>query len=105
MTRKVDAVTVPVPDLDAGLVLYMRALGRRLRWRNEELGQPRPRAARERREIVLWTTLGYEPHWLVESADAAAKRVREAAGTVLHEPPHIPVARQPSSPTVLLDPV
>jgi catechol 2,3-dioxygenase-like lactoylglutathione lyase family enzyme len=39
LLRKVDAVTVPVPDLDAGLAFYAEVLGQPLRWRNDEIGQ------------------------------------------------------------------
>ena len=35
----VDAVTVPVPDLDSGLAFYSGQLGHRLLWRNDEVGQ------------------------------------------------------------------
>jgi catechol 2,3-dioxygenase-like lactoylglutathione lyase family enzyme len=35
----VDAVTVPVPDLDAGLAFYRDRLGHPLLWRHYELGQ------------------------------------------------------------------
>jgi catechol 2,3-dioxygenase-like lactoylglutathione lyase family enzyme len=37
--RAVDAVTVPVPELDSGLRFYRDALGLKLKWRNDELGQ------------------------------------------------------------------
>jgi catechol 2,3-dioxygenase-like lactoylglutathione lyase family enzyme len=36
---KVDAVTVPVPDLDAGLRFYRDSLGHQLRWRHDATGQ------------------------------------------------------------------
>jgi predicted enzyme related to lactoylglutathione lyase len=35
----VDAVTVPVPDLDAGMAFYCGVLGHELIWRNEAVGQ------------------------------------------------------------------
>jgi predicted enzyme related to lactoylglutathione lyase len=93
LIRKVDAVTVPVPDLDAGLAFYSNALGQPLRWRNDELGQAGLGLPESDTEIVLATGLGYEPNWLVESADAAAARVREAGGRVLHGPSDIRVGR------------
>ena len=37
--QKIDAVTVPVPDLEAGLRFYRDSLGHELRWRNDEVGQ------------------------------------------------------------------
>ncbi len=91
--RKVDAVTIPVPDLDAGLAFYADALGHPLRWRNDDLGQAGLGLPESDTEIVLATGLRYEPNWLVESADAAAARVREAGGKILHEPVDIPVGR------------
>ena len=39
MFRRVDAVTVPVPDLDAGLRFYAETLGHRVKWRNDAVGQ------------------------------------------------------------------
>ena len=35
----IDAVTIPVPDLDAGLRFYRDSLGHELRWRNDYIGQ------------------------------------------------------------------
>ena len=43
--RRVDAVTVPVPDLDAGLRFYSRALGHRLAAESEALLRGMVRAA------------------------------------------------------------
>jgi catechol 2,3-dioxygenase-like lactoylglutathione lyase family enzyme len=91
--RKVDAVTIPVPDLDAGLAFYVDALGHGLRWRNDDLGQAGLGLPESDTEIVLATDLRHEPNWLVDSADAAADRVREAGGKILHEPVDIPVGR------------
>src|SRR5215467_13188421 len=91
--EKIDAVTVPVPDLDAGLRFYAEALGHHLNWRNDELGQAGLRLPGGDTELVLATDLPYEPNWLVESADAAAERVREAGGRIVHEPFDIAVGR------------
>ena len=91
--EKVDAVTVPVPDLDAGLRFYADALGHRLKWRNDELGQAGLQLPGGDTELVLATGLRYEPNWLVASADGAAERVREAGGRVVHGPLDIPVGR------------
>ena len=44
-------------------------------------------------EIVLTTEHGYEPNWLVDSADAAANAVEAAGGRVLAPPFDIPVGR------------
>jgi predicted enzyme related to lactoylglutathione lyase len=91
--RKVDAVTVPVPDLDSGLRFYAQALGHELLWRDEAAGQAGLGLPEGDTEIVLTTRQRYEPNWLVESADAAAARVRDAGGRVLRGPFDIPVGR------------
>ena len=93
LLEKVDAVTVPVPDLEAGLRFYSRALGHTLRWRNDEIGQAALGLPGSDTELVLSTRLRYEPNWLVGSAGEAAERVRAAGGTVLQEPFDIPVGR------------
>ena len=93
LIRKVDAVTIPVPVLDAGLAFYSDALGHQLRWRNDELGQAGLGLPESDTEVVLSTRLSYEPNWLVESVDAATARVRDAGGRILHEPADIPVGR------------
>jgi predicted enzyme related to lactoylglutathione lyase len=91
--QKVDAVTIPVPSLDAGLRFYRDALGHQLRWRNDDTGQAGLALAGSDTEIVLTTRQGYEPDWLVASADEAAEAVRAAGGRILAEPSDIPVGR------------
>jgi predicted enzyme related to lactoylglutathione lyase len=91
--QKVDAVTVPVPDLDAGLRFYRDSLGHELRWRPEEVGQAGLGLPGSDTEIVLTTQQGYEPNWLVDSADEAAQAVQAAGGQVLAGPFDIPVGR------------
>jgi predicted enzyme related to lactoylglutathione lyase len=93
LLEKVDAVTVRVPDLDAGLRFYATALGHPLRWRNDSIGQAGLGLPESDTEIVLTTEQAYEPNWLVESADLAAERVRAAGGRVLDGPFDIPVGR------------
>ena len=93
LLRKVDAVTIPVPDLDSGLRFYRDGLGHELRWRNDELGQAGLALPDSDTEIVLSTRLGYEPDWLVSSIDDAAEVVRAAGGRVITEPFDIPVGR------------
>ena len=89
----VDAVTVPVPDLDSGLRFYGEALGHTLLWRNDELGQAGLALADSDTEIVLTTRRPYEPNWLVSSADEAARAVLAAGGSIVAEPFDIPVGR------------
>lgn len=39
LLQKVEAIQVPVPDLDAGMGFYRDRLGHELRWRNDQIGQ------------------------------------------------------------------
>ena len=91
--QKVDAVTIPVPDLDTGLRFYRDALGHELRWRNNATGQAGLALPGSDTEIVLSTRERYEPDWLVASADEAAAAVAAAGGRVVTEPFDIPVGR------------
>jgi predicted enzyme related to lactoylglutathione lyase len=91
--RYVDAVTVPVPDLDTGLVFYRGVLGHEIIWRNEATGQVALRTPDSETEIVLSTRQGYEPDWKVASADTAAEVFRAHGGRVLVEPMDIPIGR------------
>ncbi len=93
LLHKVDAVTVPVPDLDAGLSFYRDRLGHQLRWRNEEIGAAGLALPGSDTEIVLTTRLSYEPNWLVASADQAAAAVAAAGGRIIADPEDIPVGR------------
>jgi predicted enzyme related to lactoylglutathione lyase len=93
LLRKVDAVTVRVPDLDSGLELYRDALGHELVWRNDEIGQAGLRLPESDTEIVLATELEYAPSWLVSSADEAAARIQAAGGRTVRAPFDIPVGR------------
>ena len=107
--QKVDAVTIPVPDLDVGLRFYRDALGHELRWRNNATGQAGLTLPGSDTEIVLSTRERYEPDWLVASADEAAAVVTAAGGRVVTEPFDIPVGRVAvvadpfGNPLVLLD--
>jgi predicted enzyme related to lactoylglutathione lyase len=91
--RVVDAVTVPVPDLDQGLAFYRDGLGHELIWRNDEIGQAGLRLPDGQTEIVLSTDLAYAPNWLVTSVPEAVARIRAAGGAVVVEPHAIAVGR------------
>ena len=91
--RMVDAVTVPVPDLDSGLAFYRDQLGHRLLWRDDTIGQAGLGLPNSATEVVLSTRQEYAPNWLVTSADEAVAAIRAAGGTVLTEPFDIPVGR------------
>lgn len=93
LLRKVDAVTFPVPDLDAGIAFYSGELGHAIAWRNDEIGQVGLVVPGSDTEVVLSTEHRYEPNWLVDSADQAVVTVCEGGGEVLVEPFDIPVGR------------
>jgi len=93
LLQYVDAVTVPVPDLDRGLAFYRDGLGHQLIWRNEATGQAGLRMPGSGTEVVLTTRQSYEPDWKVASADAAAEVFRANGGRVLIEPMDIPIGR------------
>lgn len=98
--RKVDAVTVPVPDLDSGIRFYREGLGHELLWRDDSIGQAGLALPDSDTELVLTTDLDYAPNWLVASADAAATGIAAEGGQVVTEPFDIPVGRA----TVVADP-
>jgi catechol 2,3-dioxygenase-like lactoylglutathione lyase family enzyme len=91
--RKVDAVTVRVPDLESGLEFYRDKLGHELLWRNDGIGQAGLRLPDSDTEIVLATGLDYAPSWLVASADQAAANFVAAGGRLRNQPFDIPVGR------------
>lgn len=93
LLQKVDAVAVPVPDLDAGLRFYRDRLGHELRWRNDQIGQAGLAMPGSGTEIVLTTGQKYAPNWLVTSADDAAAAVQAAGGRLVTAPFDIPVGR------------
>ena len=91
--RELDAVTVPVPDLDSGLAYYSDKLGHALLWRNDEVGQAGLALPDGNAELVLTTRQQLEPNWLVLSIDDAVVAMVEAGGTLLTGPAPIPVGR------------
>lgn len=93
LLRKVDAVTVRVPDLDSGLEFYRDALRHELVWRNDEIGQAGLRLPDSDTEIVLATALDYAPSWLVDSADEAAEQIVSRGGRLVTAAFEIPVGR------------
>lgn len=98
--RKVDAVTVRVPDIDTGINFYVDVLGHRMKWRNDAIGQAGLELPDGDSEIVLTTEHSYEPNWLVESVDDAVELFRSNGGQIIAEPLDIPVGRL----GVVLDP-
>jgi predicted enzyme related to lactoylglutathione lyase len=93
LLRLVDAVTIPVADLDEGLRFYRDQLGHRLLWRNDDIGQAGLLLPDSTTEIVLSTDVGYAPTWLVASVEEALDRITAAGGSVVESPRPIPVGR------------
>jgi predicted enzyme related to lactoylglutathione lyase len=93
LLQYVDAVTVPVPDLNRGMAFYRDVLGHQLIWRNEAAGQAGLRTPGSSTEIVLTTRQNYEPDWKVASAELAAEIFDANGGRVLVEPMDIPIGR------------
>lgn len=91
--RRVDAVTVPVPDLDAGLRFYRDALGHCLLWRNDAVGQAGLAVSGGDTELVLTTQLGYEPNWLVDDVADCVSLIAGGGGAVVVAPFDIAVGR------------
>jgi predicted enzyme related to lactoylglutathione lyase len=93
LLRQVDAVTIPVPDLDEGLRFYRDQLGHQLLWRNDAVGQAGLLLPDSTTEIVLTTDVDYAPSWLVTSLDEALDHITAAGGRVVDQPRTIPVGR------------
>jgi len=108
LIRKVDCVRLYVPDLEAGLAFYRDKLGHELIWRTATaagLRLPETDA-----ELVIQTEeQRQEIDLLVDSADAAARFIEQAGGTVIVPPFDIQIGRcvvveDPwGNPLVLLD--
>ena len=109
LLRYVEAVTVPVPDLDRGLGFYRGLLGHQLVWRDDSIGAVGLRCPDSSTEIVLTTRHGYEPNWKVRSADDAAQVFTSHGCRVVAGPHDIPIGRLAvvedafGNPLVLLD--
>ncbi len=93
LLRLVDAVTIPVPDLDEGLRFYRDQLGHQLLWRHDDIGQAGLLLPDSTTEIVLTTDVGYAPTWLVASLDEALDHITTGGGRVIDPPRAIPVGR------------
>jgi predicted enzyme related to lactoylglutathione lyase len=89
--RSIDAVTVPVPDLDAGIAFYSQGLAQDLTWRTDQ--QAGLRLPEADTELVLSTEHRLQPNWLVHSVEETAARFIRNGGSVLQEPFDIPVGR------------
>lgn len=83
--RKVDCLSVPVPDLDAALAFYSEDLGHELLWRTETAAGLRlPESSAE---LVLHTDdRPMETDLAVDSVPEAVERFTAAGGKVLAGP-------------------
>jgi catechol 2,3-dioxygenase-like lactoylglutathione lyase family enzyme len=92
LVRKVDAIQIQVPDLEAGLGFYHDRLGHEVVWRSERaVGLCLPESEAE---LVLQIDRpGLELNLLVASAEQAAQRVVEAGGAILVPPFDIQIGR------------
>ena len=83
--RKVDCLSLPVPDLEAGLALYRDQLGQELIWRSDDAAGLRLPDGES--ELVIHTD-GRPPETdlTVESVPVAVERFVEAGGRVIREP-------------------
>ena len=88
--RKVDCLSLPVPDLGAALAFYRDELGHELVWKTEDsAGLRLPDGAAE---LVLHTD-GRPPETdlMVDSVPDAVERFVAAGGTLLRGPFDIPI--------------
>ena len=92
LVRKVDCLQLCVPDVDAALQFYRDKLGHELAWRTRVaagLRMPETNA-----EIVLQTDhKEIEIDLLVDSADDAAARFKDAGGEALVPPFDVQIGR------------
>jgi hypothetical protein len=89
LLKKVDAVLVKVPNIEAGLDFYWRQLGQQLLWKKEDTAAVRLGDS----ELVLSTKLDPEIDILVESIPDAIDLIVKAGGSVVLEPVDIDVGK------------
>jgi predicted enzyme related to lactoylglutathione lyase len=88
--RKVDCLSIPVPDLDAAVAFYSADLGHELIWRSSTAAGLKLPASNA--ELVLHTqNRPMETDLAVESVPEAIARFTSAGGNVLTGPFEIPI--------------
>jgi predicted enzyme related to lactoylglutathione lyase len=89
---KVDALQIPVPDLEAGLAFYRDRLGHELIWRTDRSAGLRIPGSEA--EIVVQTERQeLETNLTVASVDEAVATISRAGGRVVAGPFDIPIGR------------
>ncbi len=87
--KKVDAVVIKVPSIEAGLEFYCKKLGHTLLWKKEDTAA----VAMGESELVLSTKMDPETDILVESVVEAVKVIVDAGGELVFGPEEIPVGK------------
>jgi lactoylglutathione lyase len=90
--RKIDCLSIPVPDLDAALTFYSANLGHELIWRSSKAAGLKLPGSNT--ELVLHTdNRPMETDLAVDSVPDAIARFTSAGGTVLRGPFEIQIGR------------
>lgn len=87
--KKVDAVLVRVPNIEAAIDFYCEQLGQSLRWKKADTAAVKLGDS----ELVLSTKLDPETDILVKSVDEAVQIFTTAGGKIIVEPEDIDVGR------------
>ena len=92
LIKKVDCLSIPVPDLDAALAFYSARLGHELLWRSRTAGGLK--LPDSNAELVLHTVdRPMETDLAVDSVPDALARFTAAGGRVLRGPFEIQIGR------------
>lgn len=89
MFKKLDAVLVKVPTIDAGLEFYSNKLGMDIRWKKDDMAAVKLGDS----ELVLSTKLDPEVDLLVDSVENAIEVITSNGGTVEVGPENIAVGK------------
>ncbi len=90
--KKIDCLSIPVPDLDAALAFYSANLGHELIWRNSKAAGLKLPGSNT--ELVLHTdNRPMETDLAVDSVPDALVRFTSAGGKVLRSPFEIQIGR------------
>lgn len=87
--KKLDAVVVKVPSIEAGLDFYREQLGMQTVWKKSDMAAVRLGDS----ELVLSTKLDPETDFLVESVEQAVAVIERAGGKMIRPAEDIPVGK------------